>query len=116
MPAGPVNKPQRIPPARLGGVAVTTVKDYKDGTTLDVRTSRREKNIDLPSSNVLQFLLESGSIVSARPSGTEPKFKYYCEAIEPVAAAEGPESARSRARSRLDAVTDDLAGLAQPSL
>ena len=65
------------PPSRLGGVPVTVVKDYKDGTTLDLASSRREKNIDLPSSNVLQFVLASGGIVSARPSGTEPKIKFY---------------------------------------
>ena len=40
-------------------------------------TSVSEK-IDLPSSNVLQFFTEDGSIITARPSGTEPKIKFYC--------------------------------------
>ena len=65
------------PPATLGGSKVVLVKDYQ---------SSEEKNlesgvvtpIDLPQSNVLQFVTENGGIVSARPSGTEPKIKFYC--------------------------------------
>ena len=95
---------RQSPPARLGGVAVTTVKDYKDGTTLDVRTSRREKNIDLPSSNVLQFLLESGSIVSARPSGTEPKIKFY------ISSCTGPGLTEREALPILDKEIEAIRG------
>lgn len=66
------NKPEQI-----GGIATAVVKDYKSGETTDMKSDKTEKNIDLPSSNVLQFLLEDGSIVTARPSGTEPKIKFY---------------------------------------
>lgn len=64
-------------PAELGGIKVTSLIDYKDGTTKNLSTGEVVNDIDLPSSNVLQFILEDGSIVTARPSGTEPKIKFY---------------------------------------
>lgn len=71
-----------IPPATLGGSEVILIKDYKSGTAIDRKTGKESK-IDLPSSNVLQFYTADGSIVSARPSGTEPKIKFYCSAKSP---------------------------------
>lgn len=64
-------------PDSLGGSRVVTVKDYKTSISTDRMTGNIE-NIDLPKSNVLQFFTEDGSIISARPSGTEPKIKFYC--------------------------------------
>ncbi|MBO6534633.1 MAG: phospho-sugar mutase [Balneolaceae bacterium] len=65
------------PPKMLGGSPVTVLKDYQTQTVhyLDTETS---EPTNLPASNVLQFITEDGSIVSARPSGTEPKIKFYC--------------------------------------
>ncbi len=68
---------RKNPPVMFAGAGVTLVKDYKDGTTLDTAKKTREKNIRLPSSNVLQFCLADSSIISVRPSGTEPKIKFY---------------------------------------
>lgn len=68
---------RQTPPKTLGGIAVQTVRDYRDGTTLDTASGKKTKNLKQPSSNVLQFILESGTVVSARPSGTEPKIKFY---------------------------------------
>jgi phosphoglucomutase len=65
------------PPASIGGRNIMCVKDYKAGTTLDMKTGNSEKNIALPPSNVLQFLCEDGAVITARPSGTEPKIKFY---------------------------------------
>ncbi len=65
------------PPSSIGAVPVVTLRDYQSGTTQDVATQEVEQNIDLPSSNVLQFILADESVVSARPSGTEPKIKFY---------------------------------------
>ena len=65
------------PPSSIGAVPVVTLRDYQSGTTQDVSTQEVEQNIDLPSSNVLQFILADESVVSARPSGTEPKIKFY---------------------------------------
>jgi len=64
-------------PEVLGGNKVVTLKDYKNGISKNMLTGETEK-IHLPSSNVLQFFTEDGSIISARPSGTEPKIKFYC--------------------------------------
>ncbi len=65
------------PPETFGGSAVLYVKDYKSSTTLTMQTKEIKKNIDLPSSNVLQFICNDGTIITARPSGTEPKIKFY---------------------------------------
>ncbi|MBD3392303.1 MAG: phospho-sugar mutase, partial [Chitinivibrionales bacterium] len=65
------------PPAELGGEQVAKIKDYADGTVRDPTSGTVENSIDLPSSNVLQFILSDDSIVTARPSGTEPKIKFY---------------------------------------
>ncbi len=64
-------------PVSLGGSAVVTLKDYALSVETDLSTKRRNP-IDLPVSDVLQFITEDGSIISARPSGTEPKIKFYC--------------------------------------
>ncbi|MGZ3872589.1 MAG: phospho-sugar mutase [Mucilaginibacter sp.] len=65
------------PPLTLGGSKVTTLKDYEKGIETDL-LSNTTKNLELPTSDVLQFITEDGSIISARPSGTEPKIKFYC--------------------------------------
>jgi phosphoglucomutase len=68
---------RRNTPARFAGQAVLYKKDYLEGTTLDMKGGRERKDIDLPSSNVIQLLLKDQTLVSARPSGTEPKIKFY---------------------------------------
>ncbi len=67
-------------PAAIGGAAVTGVRDYKTGVARDL-ISGRETVIDLPKSNVLEFLLGDKGSVIARPSGTEPKVKFYYTAV-----------------------------------
>jgi phosphoglucomutase len=68
---------RQTPPKTLGGINVQTIRDYKDGTTTDTGSGKKVKDLKQPSSNVLQFILASGTVVSARPSGTEPKIKFY---------------------------------------
>jgi phosphoglucomutase len=70
-------------PDVLGGNKVVMLKDYKNSISKNMVTGFTEK-IDLPSSNVLQFFTEDGSIISARPSGTEPKIKFYCSVKSPL--------------------------------
>lgn len=72
------------PPAQLGGSKVTTLKDYELRTETDL-TTNTSKALELPKSDVLQFITEDGSIISARPSGTEPKIKFYCSVNAPLA-------------------------------
>jgi len=64
------------PPKELGGSKLVSVLDYQEGTATDMETNAVE-NLNFPKSNVLQFLTEDGTKVSARPSGTEPKIKFY---------------------------------------
>ncbi|MDY5968955.1 MAG: phospho-sugar mutase [Bacteroidales bacterium] len=64
------------PPKELGGSKVTLVKDFKEGKSHDVLLGKEEA-LTLPKSNVLQFYSEDGTRVTVRPSGTEPKIKFY---------------------------------------
>ncbi len=64
------------PPAKLGGSEVATLIDYQEGISKDLANNTTSK-IDYPKSNVLQFLTTDGSKISVRPSGTEPKIKFY---------------------------------------
>lgn len=69
-----------VVPGSIGGVKVTGVRDYHASVDRDL-LSGQEKMIQLPKSNVLEFLLgESGSVI-VRPSGTEPKVKFYYTAV-----------------------------------
>lgn len=72
------------PPAELGGSKVTTLKDYELRIETDLNTGKTTP-LELPKSDVLQFITADGSIVSARPSGTEPKIKFYCSVNAPLA-------------------------------
>lgn len=65
------------PPLTLGGSKVKMLKDYELGEETNLDTNQKSK-LDFPKSDVLQFITEDGSIISARPSGTEPKIKFYC--------------------------------------
>jgi phosphoglucomutase len=65
------------PPKKLGGSQVVSMKDYQTSKEKNIAT-REVTDIDLPKSNVLQFITEDGAIISVRPSGTEPKIKFYC--------------------------------------
>lgn len=64
------------PPKTLIGLEVVKIKDYQKQITIDIKTKEEDK-LKFPKSNVLQFFLEDGSKISVRPSGTEPKIKFY---------------------------------------
>lgn len=64
------------PPAEIGGYKVLLARDYKKGTIKDLRTGDLTST-GLPSSNVLYYDLENGVWICVRPSGTEPKVKFY---------------------------------------
>lgn len=72
------------PPQTLGGSKVIRLLDYELGKETDL-TNGTTSAIELPKSDVLQFVTEDGSIISARPSGTEPKIKFYCSVNAPLA-------------------------------
>lgn len=68
------------PPGSINGSKVIRLLDYKISEENDLRTGEKTK-LDLPVSDVLQFYLEDGSKVSVRPSGTEPKIKFYISVV-----------------------------------
>jgi phosphomannomutase len=107
------------PPTAIAGRAVVRVTDVAKGTQTDVGTGAVSP-IDLPKSNVLAFSLADGSRVLARPSGTEPKIKFYFEAVAPMGADEPLTAAEARIagvlaelRASFDAVLE--AALAAPA-
>jgi phosphoglucomutase len=64
------------PPKMLAGSSVVAVLDYEEGISWNPTTNSKEKLV-FPKSNVIQIRTEDGTLVSARPSGTEPKIKFY---------------------------------------
>jgi phosphoglucomutase/phosphomannomutase len=64
------------PPHKIGGVSVVSIKDYETKVEMNLK-NHQEKPIELPQSNVMEFVLEDGSSFIMRPSGTEPKMKSY---------------------------------------
>ena len=68
------------PPKEANGVNVIKIKDYKTSKALNLENNT-ETEINLPKSNVLSFELEDGCSFIARPSGTEPKIKFYLNAV-----------------------------------
>ena len=81
-------------PETIGGAKVTAVRDYKISIQKNIVTGE-ETEIRLPKSNVLEFLLGDNGSVIARPSGTEPKVKFYYTAVA---------STKEEAQALLDAM------------
>ncbi len=67
---------RKNPPKKIANSPVILIKDYKLQTAKEPQTGKTSK-INLPVSNVLQFFTENGSKITVRPSGTEPKIKFY---------------------------------------
>jgi len=95
------------PPVSLGGSKVITLKDYEKGIETDL-TSNTTMPLALPKSDVLQFITEDGSIVSARPSGTEPKIKFYCSVNGKLANKEAYYETDKKLDLKVAAVMQDL--------
>ncbi len=71
-----MNRFRSAPPHTLGGSEIMLIHDYQEQVTYD-QISELRYRINLPKSNVLQFITQDGTKVSLRPSGTEPKIKFY---------------------------------------
>ncbi|MDE5657436.1 MAG: phospho-sugar mutase, partial [Muribaculaceae bacterium] len=96
------------PPKSLGGSKVVTIKDYADLNVTDVVSGSVSK-MDMPTtSNVLQYFTEDGTKVSIRPSGTEPKIKFYIEVKGTMKTNADYDKAISEADAKIAAVKSDL--------
>ncbi|MEL6534372.1 MAG: phospho-sugar mutase, partial [Bacteroidota bacterium] len=95
------------PPAALGGSPVVRFRDYKAGTEKNLETGE-ETALEYPKSNVLQFFTEDGSKVSARPSGTEPKIKFYFSVNGDLPAADQFDAVQAALADKISQVVEDL--------
>jgi phosphomannomutase len=92
------------PPSHVASSPVATIVDYERG--LKHARDGEAQHIAMPSTAMVALTLEDGSRMQVRPSGTEPKLKFYVEVVEPVDGELG--AARARAADRLDAVVESL--------
>lgn len=95
------------PPAKLGGSEVVQLLDYELKKGRDLNTGK-EWDIQLPRSNVLQFVLADGSKISARPSGTEPKIKFYFSVNATVKSKTEIDMVEKRLDEKIKSITKDL--------
>lgn len=94
-------------PKSLGGIAVVEVRDYENSVAIDIATGTK-KVIDLPKSDVLQFITVDGDVISARPSGTEPKIKFYCSVKAPLTAKSHYEQLQKELATKVDRMMADI--------
>ncbi len=95
------------PPKELAGSEVLTVRDYKSLEEINLRSGVRTP-IDQDSSNVLQWITADGSIISVRPSGTEPKIKFYFGVKEPLPSVEQYDEVLAALDAKIEQIKADL--------
>lgn len=95
------------PPRQLAGLDVVNTKDFQLLEATDAAGNKTA--LDMPAkSNVLQWFLSDGSKVSVRPSGTEPKIKFYIEVFGEMATAADHPAAHARAEAKVDTIVAEL--------
>lgn len=95
------------PPKTLIGLEVVRIKDYQKQLDIDLKNNT-EKDLDFPKSNVLQFFLEDGSKVSVRPSGTEPKIKFYFGVYNKLHSIEDYPELLKKANEKISRIISEL--------
>ena len=80
-----MNRMRQQPPAKIDGIAVKSLQDFELSKTFSMESGKPQPSgvLNLPKSDVLQFTLIDGTKVSVRPSGTEPKIKFYVSVKDP---------------------------------
>ncbi|KYG73929.1 phospho-sugar mutase [Roseivirga spongicola] len=94
-------------PQTLAGLKVVELLDYQSSKSKNLN-SGEESDIDLPKSNVLQFILEDGSKISARPSGTEPKIKFYISVNQSLESKEQYDEVKSTLQNKIGQIKSEL--------
>jgi phosphoglucomutase len=97
-------------PKMLGGQKIVRMEDFQSSQSLDI-LSQHSSPIDLPKSNVLIFYTEDGSMVAMRPSGTEPKIKYYISVNCPLPDASDYGAIKTVLLNKIDLIALDLESL-----
>lgn len=96
------------PPKELAGQTIVKILDYASLTSLDV-ASGKQSVLEMPTtSNVLQYYTDGGIKLSIRPSGTEPKIKFYICVKEPVSKREDLTKARQSAQAKIERITQEI--------
>ena len=96
------------PPKTIDGSEVVLIKDYADLNMTEVKTGKVVK-MDFPAtSNVLQYFAEDGTKVSVRPSGTEPKIKFYIEVKGKLEKPEDYDKVKAEAEAKIERVKKDF--------
>jgi phosphoglucomutase len=95
------------PMPEICGLRLVTVKDYLNCITTDL-ISGEKTPIDLPKSNVLQFFLEDGSKLTVRPSGTEPKIKFYFGVVGKLGSREEFDSVDAELGQKIECIVSTL--------
>ncbi|MDR3341344.1 MAG: phospho-sugar mutase [Treponema sp.] len=104
---GIMDEYRKKPPVIFGGIAVEKVRDILESVWKEPKNPAYQAPVDLPRSDVLQFYLQDGTVVSLRPSGTEPKIKFYASCCCEVGAA-GLSAAKAEAARKLEAIKKDI--------
>ncbi len=96
------------PPAKINNSPVVLIKDYLTQKETDLKT-KKEKEIQLPKSNVLQYITADGTKISMRPSGTEPKIKFYFSAKDELKNRDEFDAVNKKLDDKLDRIIKELA-------
>ncbi|EEI90889.1 phosphoglucomutase/phosphomannomutase, alpha/beta/alpha domain II [Sphingobacterium spiritivorum ATCC 33300] len=94
-------------PKTLGSITVKEVRDYQNSVSILLATGEK-KAIDLPKSDVLQFITVDGDVISARPSGTEPKIKFYCSVKESLNSVAEYQTVSQRLEDKVEKMMADI--------
>ncbi len=100
---------RKNPPQTISGTKVYQTKDYQTSETKNFETGRVE-TINLPKSNILQFILQDGSTITMRPSGTEPKIKFYFGAKGSLHCTADFEQVNSELEGKIEGFVEELMG------
>lgn len=96
------------PPSVIAGQKVIVSRDYKLKIETNMKTGKKT-TLTLPESNVLQFFMEDGSKVTVRPSGTEPKIKFYFGVVQKLSRIEDYDKVETLLIGKINCLKEDFA-------
>ncbi len=95
------------PPVAIHGSKVAKVYDYLSGKVQNMISGATE-NLDFPKSNVLQYVTEDGTKISVRPSGTEPKIKFYFSVVAPLENKDDFDLVQDALNTKIEKIIEEL--------
>lgn len=94
-------------PREIGGEKVIEMRDFQAGTIHNMENDKSQK-LEFPASNVVQFITAQGTKITARPSGTEPKIKFYISVHDELPSARDYPRVEQQLRQRITAIRETL--------